>query len=261
MDPKKLHTLFDLTGRTAIVTGGTRGIGRAIAEGFICAGANVVVASRKADACAETEAHLNALVAGESAGAALGVPTHMGELASLDALVAATVERFGGIDIVVNNAATGLTMPLGQFTPEAWDKQFEVNLRGPIFLIQAALPHLEASDHASVINVISAGAFLASSNVAMYAAAKAALMSFTRSMGAGLASKGVRVNALAPGTVDTDMVRANSPEAQAAMAAASPMKRAANPEEMVGPALLLASDAGSFMTGQCILADGGMVPH
>ena len=261
MDPKKLHTLFDLTGRTAIVTGGTRGIGRAIAEGFICAGANVVVASRKADACAETEAHLNALVAGESAGAALGVPTHMGELASLDALVAATVERFGGIDIVVNNAATGLTMPLGQFTPEAWDKQFEVNLRGPIFLIQAALPHLEASDHASVINVISAGAFLASSNVAMYAAAKAALMSFTRSMGAGLASKGVRVTALAPGTVDTDMVRANSPEAQAAMAAASPMKRAANPEEMVGPALLLASDAGSFMTGQCILADGGMVPH
>ena len=247
--------------RVAIVTGGTRGIGRAIAEGFICAGANVVVASRKADACAETEAHLNALVAGESAGAALGVPTHMGELASLDALVAATVERFGGIDIVVNNAATGLTMPLGQFTPEAWDKQFEVNLRGPIFLIQAALPHLEASDHASVINVISAGAFLASSTVARYAAAKAALMSFTRSMGAGLASKGVRVNALAPGTVDTDMVRANSPEAQAAMAAASPMKRAANPEEMVGPALLLASDAGSFMTGQCILADGGMVPH
>lgn len=261
MDRQKLSTLFDLTGRTAIVTGGTRGIGRAIAEGFICAGANVVVASRKADACAEAEAALNALVADAPAGAALGVPTHMGDLASLEALVAATVERFGGVDIVVNNAATGLTMPIGHFTPEAWDKQFEVNLRGPVFLIQAALPHLEASDHASVINVISAGAFLASSNVAMYASAKAALMSFTRSMGAGLASKGVRVNALAPGTVDTDMVRANTPEAQAAMAAASPMKRAAHPDEMVGPALLLASDAGSFMTGQCILADGGMVPH
>ncbi len=257
MDRTKLNSLFDLTGRTAIVTGGTRGIGRAIAEGFVCAGANVVVASRKAEACAETEAHLRSLGGGD----ALGVPTHMGDIAALEALVVATVERFGGVDIVVNNAATGLTMPIGQFTPEAWDKQFEVNLRGPIFLIQAALPYLERSEHASVINVISAGAFLASSNVAMYASAKAALMSFTRSMGAGLAPKNIRVNALAPGTVDTDMVRANSPEAQAAMAAASPMKRAAHPDEMVGPALLLASDAGSFMTGQCILADGGMVPH
>jgi NAD(P)-dependent dehydrogenase (short-subunit alcohol dehydrogenase family) len=86
-------------------------------------------------------------------------------------------------------------------------------------------------------------------------------MSFTRSFASGLAKKNIRVNALAPGTVDTDMVRANSPEAQASMAAASPMKRAAHADEMVGPALLLASDAGSFITGQCILADGGMVPH
>ncbi|CAM8635477.1 FabG Dehydrogenases with different specificities (related to short-chain alcohol dehydrogenases) [Acidimicrobiia bacterium] len=263
MDPQKLSALFDLSGRTAIVTGGTRGIGRAIAEGFISAGANVVVASRKADACAETETHLNALAvsAVDRGNRALGVATHMGEIEALNALVAATVARFGGVDIVVNNAATGLTMPIGEFTPEAWDKQFEVNLRGPIFLIQAALPYLEKSEHASVVNVISAGAFLGSPNVAMYGAAKAALMSFTRSMGSGLASKKIRVNALAPGTVDTDMVRANTPEAQASMAAASPMKRAAHPDEMVGPALLLASDAGSFMTGQVILADGGMVPH
>ena len=260
MDPKKLHTLFDLTGRTAIVTGGTRGIGRAIAEGFICAGANVVVASRKADACAETEAHLNALVAGESAGAALGVPTHMGELASLDALVAATVERFGGIDIVVNNAATGLTMPLGQFTPEAWDKQFEVNLRGPIFLIQAALPHLEASDHASVINVISAGAFLASSNVAMYAAAKAALMSFTRSMGAGLASKGVRVNAIAVGSIATsalDIVM-QTEELKTALEAGTPLGRIGDPTDIAACVLYLASDAGSYITGKILEVDGGI---
>lgn len=257
MDRTALQSLFDLTGRTAIVTGGTRGIGRAIAEGLVCAGANVVVASRKTEACAEAEAHLRGLGGGD----AIGVPIHMGDIDALDALVAATVDRFGGIDILVNNAATGLTAPIGEFTPAVWDKQFEVNLRGPVFLIQAALPHLERSAHASVINVISAGAFLASSNVAMYAAAKAALMSFTRSMAAGLAPKGIRVNALAPGTVDTDMVRANPPEAQAAMAAASPMKRAAHPDEMIGPALLLASDAGSFITGQCILADGGMVPH
>ena len=262
MDSQKFDALFDLTGRTAIVTGGTRGIGRAIAEGLICAGANVVVASRKADACEETEKHLNVLAAGAARGGrALGVPTHMGDIDALNGLVGATVAKFGGVDIIVNNAATGWAMPIGEFTPEAWDKQFEVNLRGPLFLIQAALPYLEQSEHASVINVISAGAFLAGPQVSMYAAAKAALMSFTRSFASGLAKKNIRVNALAPGTVDTDMVRANSPEAQASMAAASPMKRAAHADEMVGPALLLASDAGSFITGQVILADGGMVPH
>ncbi len=256
MDREKLQTLFDLTGRTAIVTGGTRGIGRAIAEGFVCAGANVVVASRKADACAETEAHLTAM-----GGQALGVPTHLGEIDAVDALVERTVERFGGIDIVVNNAANALSQPIGQFTPEAWDKSFAVNLRGPVFLVQAALPYLERSEHAAVVNVISAGAFLASTNQSMYAAGKAALMAFTRAMGADLAAKGIRVNALAPGTVDTDMVRNNPPEAQERMKNAAPVKRMAHPDEMVGPVLLLASDAGSFITSQCILADGGMVPH
>lgn len=262
MDHATYDSLFDLSGRTAIVTGGTRGIGLAIAEGFICAGANVVVASRKADVCAEVEAHLNVLAAGGAKGnRALGVPTHMGDVDALAALVGATVAHFGGLDILVNNAATALALPVGEFTLDAWDKQFEVNLRGPVFLTQAALPYLEQSGNGSVVNVISAGAFLANPNGAMYGAAKAALMSFTRSFGSALAQRGVRVNALAPGTVDTQMVRNNSPEAQAAMAAASPMKRAASPDEMVGPALLLASDAGSFMTGQVILADGGLTPH
>jgi NAD(P)-dependent dehydrogenase (short-subunit alcohol dehydrogenase family) len=256
VDKTKLDRLFDLQGRVAIVTGGTRGIGRAVAEGFAAAGAKVVVGSRKADACAETEAHLRAM-----GGDALGVTTHMGELDDGQRLVERTVDTFGGIDIIVNNAANALTQPVGAFTPEAWDKSFAVNLRGPIFLIQNALPHLERSEHASVVNVISAGAFLASSNVAMYGAAKAALMSFTRSFAADLAPKGIRVNALAPGTVDTDMVRANTPEAQASMANASPMKRAANADEMVGPVIYLASDASSFMTGQVLLVDGGMTPH
>jgi NAD(P)-dependent dehydrogenase (short-subunit alcohol dehydrogenase family) len=150
---------------------------------------------------------------------------------------------------------------LGQFTAEAWQKSFDVNLRGPVFLVQAALPHLERSEHAAIVNVISAGAFLFSANVAMYGAGKAALMSFTRSMAADFAPRGIRVNALAPGTVDTDMVRANPPEAQQAMANASPMRRAASPDEMVGPALFLASDASSFMTGQVLLVDGGLTPH
>jgi NAD(P)-dependent dehydrogenase (short-subunit alcohol dehydrogenase family) len=256
MDRDQLRQLFDLSDRVAIVTGGTRGIGRAIAEGFVAAGAKIAVGSRKPDACQETEAHLQSM-----GGDALGVATHMGDLDAVSTLVAQTVDRFGRVDIVVNNAANALAQPLGEFTPEAWQKSFDVNLRGPVFLVQEALPHLKQSPHAAVVNVISAGAFLFAANVAMYAAAKAALMSFTRSMAAEFAPLGIRVNALAPGTVDTDMVRANTPETQRRMAEASHLGRTADPNEMVGPALFLASDASSFMTGQVLLADGGLVPH
>lgn len=256
MNREQVARLFDLSGRVALVTGGTRGIGRAIAEGFVAAGAKVVVASRKAEACAETERHLVSL-----GGEALGVPTQMGDLAALRRLVQKAADRFGRLDIVVNNAATALAQPLGQFTPEAWDKVYAVDLRGPVFLVQEALPWLEKSPCASVVNVISAGAFLFSTFSSMYAGAKAALMSFTRSMAAEFAPRGIRVNALAPGTVDTDMVRNNTPEAQAMMAAASFMKRAAHADEMVGPALFLASDAASFVTGQVLIADGGLTPR
>jgi NAD(P)-dependent dehydrogenase (short-subunit alcohol dehydrogenase family) len=256
MNRDQLRSLFDLTGRVAIVTGGTRGIGRSIAEGFAASGARVAVASRKADACDEAEQALRAL-----GGAAIGVPTHLGELDSLHALVDRTVDEFGHLDIVVNNAATPLREDLGHFTPEAYAKSMDVNLRGPVFLVQEALPHLQNSPCAAVINVISAGAFLHAPFLATYAATKAALMSFTRSMAAEYAPLGVRVNALAPGSVDTDMMRKNTPEAQEQMASSSLQGRAAHPDEMVGPALFLASDAASFVTGQVVIADGGLVPH
>jgi NAD(P)-dependent dehydrogenase (short-subunit alcohol dehydrogenase family) len=256
MNQDQLRSLFDLTGRVAIVTGGTRGIGRSIAEGFVASGARVAVASRKADACDEAEQALRAM-----GGDAIGVPTHLGELDSLEALVERTVDEFGRLDIVVNNAATPLREDLGHFTPEAYAKSMDVNLRGPVFLVQEALPHLQNSRSAAVINVISAGAFLHAPFLATYAATKAALMSFTRSMAAEFAPLGIRVNALAPGSVDTEMMRKNTPEAQEHMANSSLQRRAAHPDEMVGPALFLASDAASFVTGQVVIADGGLVPH
>jgi NAD(P)-dependent dehydrogenase (short-subunit alcohol dehydrogenase family) len=194
-------------------------------------------------------------------GNAIGVATHIGDLDSLAALVQSTVEEFGGVDIVVNNAANALMQPLGAMTPEAWEKSFAVNLRGPVFLVQAALPYLEKSGKGAVLNVVSAGAFIFSPMVSMYSAGKAALVSFTRSMAAEYASRGIRVNALAPGSVDTDMVRNNPAEFIDVMAQSALQQRIGKPDEMVGAALLLTSDAGSFITGQTIIADGGMVPR
>jgi NAD(P)-dependent dehydrogenase (short-subunit alcohol dehydrogenase family) len=248
--------LFDMTGRTVIVTGGTRGIGLALAEGFVLAGAGVVVASRKPDACEQAGEHLRGL-----GGQAIGVPTHLGNIDDLAALVQRTVDAFGGIDVVVNNAANALAQPLGEMTPEAWAKSYEVNLRGPVFLVQHALPYLKESAAAAVLNMVSVGAFNFAPATSIYASAKATLVSVTRSMAAEFAPLGIRVNALAPGPVDTDMMRNNPQEAIDHMTGATLMKRLARPDEMVGAALLLASDAGSYMTGQVIIADGGGTPR
>src|SRR5262249_43358629 len=162
-------------------------------------------------------------------------------------------DQLGGVDIVVNNAANALGLPIGQITAEAWEKSNFVNLRGPLFLFQYALPHLLASYHAAVINVITAGAFTHGTYVSMYCAAKAGMATMTRSMAAEFAAAGIRVNALAPGTTDTDMVRNNDEESQQRMVDAALIKRMATPEELADAALYLASDASSFMTGQVLV--------
>jgi len=256
MDANRLASLMDFTGRTALITGGTRGIGRAAAEGLAAGGANVVVASRKVEACAETERHLASMGA-----SALGVPANVGHPDTPERLVEATIERFGAIDILINDAANALAQPVGSQTPAGWQKSFEVNLLGSAMLTQAAIPHLSKSEHASVVNVSSVGAFLFAGGVSIYAAMKAAIISMTRSFAAELAPAGIRVNALAPGTVDTDMVRNVGPGAAESMSAGALMRRAAHPDEMAGPLLFLAGDASSYMTGQVLVVDGGMHPH
>lgn len=256
MDRDELLGRFDLTGRVVIVTGGSRGIGRTAAHGFAVLGAKVVIASRKAEACAVAVDEITA-----AGGTALAVPTHMGDLDAVANLVATTVDVFGGVDVVVNNAANALAQPLGSITPEAFAKSIDVNARGPLFLVQEALPYLEVSGHGVVINMVSVGIYTGGQGMALYLAGKNALEMLTRSMANELAPRGIRVNALAPGVIDTDMVRNNPPEVQQYMIAGQPMGRMGRPDELVGAFVFLASDASSFMTGQTLVVDGGQTSH
>ena len=252
MNKQQLDQLFDLTDRVAIVTGGSRGIGRSIAEGFALAGARVVIASRKPDKCDETVAAIEA-----AGGIALAVPTHMGELDQLEALASKTLDHFGGIDILVNNAANALAMPFAEMTPEAWEKSMNVNLRGPVFLTQYCLPGLEKSGRGSIINLSSAGAFLYSQFSHIYAAAKSAVLSYVRSNAAEFAASNIRVNAIAPGTVDTDMVRAVPEVVLEKIIAKIPVGRLGKPEEIARTVEFLANDNAGFVTGSTLSINGG----
>ncbi|MEG3586206.1 MAG: SDR family oxidoreductase [Actinomycetota bacterium] len=244
--------LMDLTDKVAIITGSSRGIGKAIAKCFSAHGAKVIVTSRKLDNCRNTASEIIDL-----GGEAHPVAAHMGKLSDIENLVGETVSTFGAIDIIVNNAANPLMKGIGEITEEAWSKALNTNLRGPVFLVQEALPYLEKGTQSSVINILSNAAYMYAPHHLLYPVAKAGLEAATRSMAAQLASKNIRVNALVPGTVDTDMVRAMPESFQKTSAKASLLQRAADPEEITAMALLLASAAGSFMTGHTYFVDGG----
>jgi len=252
-----LHTdvtsLFDLSGRTAIVTGGSRGLGRAMALGFAKAGANVVVASRKLDTCQQVADEIEAL-----GGRALAYSVNLSDPAALEGLVQASVERFGGVSIVVNNAGTVLDRPLERLAVDTFTGAMTTNLLSPMMLVQAAREHLAASGHGAVLNITSIAASRATPDRYYYPPAKAALAQVTKSMARELGPLGIRVNAISPGTFRTDMVeKAYDDKQLAATARMTPIGRVAEPEEMVGPALMLCSDAGSFVTGAVLTVDGG----
>ena len=250
MNRTLLRDLFDMTGRVVVVTGGTRGIGRALAQGYACAGAKVAVVSRNESDCQETERHLR-----DFGGDAIGFAADMGRLEDVALIVDRTVGEFGGIDVLVNNAGTNGRQPVGSFTVEEWQRIFDVNVKGPVFLLQEALPHLKKSRHGGVLNILSIAGFLNSQKSPVYGSSKAALFAHTRAAAAELAQYGIRVNGLVPGPFDTELIRGVSDPQVAG--GVTMLKRVGHPDEAVGPALMLTSDAGSFVTGQVLFVDGG----
>lgn len=249
----QLERLFDLSGRVAIVTGSSRGLGRAIAGGLARAGAAVVISSRKLDACQEAVGQIEA-----EGGRALPVAVNMSDPAAGAQLVDAAVTRFGRLDIVVNNAATVLDRPLHRVDVDTFNGAFGTNLLSPLLLVEAAKAHLQAGGHGSVINILSIAKDSGTPDRYYYPPIKAALAQATRSLAVELGPLGIRVNAISPGTFRTDMVtKAYSEEVLAEREQTNPLRRIGDPDELVGPALLLASDAGSMITGTVLTVDAG----
>ncbi|HET6680683.1 MAG TPA: SDR family oxidoreductase [Gemmatimonadaceae bacterium] len=246
---------LDLTGRTALVTGSTRGIGRAIAWAMARAGAHVVVSSRKADAVEST------LLAMREAGlSASGFAANVGRPDEARALLAHVLEDAGGIDILVNNAGVNpVHGPVASMTPEAFDKIFAVNVKAAWSIAVGALPSLKARGGGSVINVSSIAGLAAEADLGVYSASKSALIMMTRAMAREWGPEGVRVNAICPGYIKTDFSAALWHDEKFAQRVieATPLRRIGTPDDVAGLAVFLASDLAAFCTGGAYLVDGG----
>lgn len=245
-----------LDGRTALVTGASRGIGRQAALTLAAAGASVVLAARTKEELAEVAA------AARRAGApdAIVAVTDVLDEEAVEAAVAAAVEGTGRLDVVVNVAGgQGFTAYVADTRTDGWDKVLGLNLRSVFVGCKAAMAHLPPGG--SIVNVASIAGFTASPGLAAYGAAKAGVIALTRTLAVEAAPLGVRVNCLAPGWVRTELTRRmwSDPETSRALVAQIPMGRWADVEELAGPLLLLASDAGSYITGATLVVDGGLL--
>lgn len=253
-------SLFDLSGKVAIITGSSKGIGRAIASELAAHGAKVVISSRKPDPCSEVAAQINADCA-SGTGEAIAIPANIGDKDELQALVDRTRERWGQIDIAVCNAAVNPFYGPSKDIPDAaFDKIMSSNIKSNHWFCNMVLPEMAERRDGSIIIVSSVGGFRASTVIGAYAISKAADMQLARNLAAEYGSVNVRVNAIAPGLIRTDFARAlwENPKTLATVTATNPMRRIGEPEELAGAAVFLASKAGSYVTGQTIVVDGGM---
>ena len=251
--------LFDLTGKVAIITGSSKGIGKAIAQSMAAHGARVVISSRKAPACEEVAASINE-ACGEGPGEAVSLPAHIGDKEQLQGLVDATRERWGKIDILVCNAAVNpFYGPSKDIPDSAFDKIMESNVRSNHWLCHMVLPEMVERQDGVVLVVSSVGGFKASTVIGAYNISKAADFQMVRNLAAEYGKHNVRVNAIAPGLIRTDFARAlwENPDVLKAVTATTPLRRIGEPEELAGVAVFLSSKAGSYVTGQDFIVDGG----
>jgi len=248
-------SLFDLTGRNAFVTGASRGIGRSIAVALAASGADVALVARTEAGLAGTAEDITAL--GRKA---LVIPADVTRKNEVDSAVAAAIGQLEHIEIVVNNAGGSRFMtPFLDLRLEGWDKLMKLNLDSAVYVLHAIGPHLIERGDGSVINVASVAGVSGAAALSPYGAAKAGLISLTRTLAVEWGTTGVRVNALCPGWTATDLNRNiwEDPQAGPARVANVPMRRWGRADEMAGPAVFLASPASSYMTGQVLLVDGG----
>jgi NAD(P)-dependent dehydrogenase (short-subunit alcohol dehydrogenase family) len=248
--------LFDLTGKVAIVTGSSRGIGRAIAERLAEHGARVVVSSRKPDACEPVAAGIR-----ERGGEARVIPCHIGRKEDLQALVDQTISLWGRIDILVCNAAVNPYFgSAAGISDDAYDRVMNANVRSNFWLCNMVLPGMAGHGGGSVIVISSIAGLRGTPTLAVYGLSKAADMQLVRNIAVEWGRHGIRANCIAPGLVRTDFARAlwEDPETLRRRTRDTPLQRIGEPDEIAGAAVFLAAPAGSFMTGQTIVIDGGV---
>jgi len=249
--------LFDLTGKVAIVTGSSRGIGRAIAEALAEQGARVVISSRKQDACAEVAQSINA---GHGEGRAIAVAANISSKDDLQNLVDETRKAFGRIDVLVCNAASNPYYgPMAGISDDQFRKILDNNVIANHWLISMAAPEMVERGEGSIIIVSSIGGLTSSTMIGAYNISKAADFQLARNLAAEFGPSGVRVNCIAPGLVKTDFARAlwENPDTLKLVTKGTPLRRIGEPHEIAGAAVYLASPASTFMTGQAMIVDGG----
>ena len=248
-------TAFDLTGRVALVTGGSKGLGQAIARTFAQAGADVIISARHESDLARVAEEIRA----ESGGRIAYVVADLLKRADTERLADAALAQFGKVDILVNNAGTNRPQPIDEISDKDWDELFELNVTSCMLLTRRLAPQMKERRWGRIIYMSSMMAIATAAGRSIYSATKAALIGMTRASALDLGPFGITVNCLAPGLIDTELSQATlTPERRAVIIPRVALERSGRPEEVAAPALLLASNAGSYITGSVLVVDGGI---